>query len=533
MLKVLLKKQLAEIFRVYFYNPKSNKRRSVGSTVGFFVFYAFLMLVICGGMFGFLAYSLCRPLVAAGLDWLYFTLLSLIAVALGTFGSVFNTYSGLYLAKDNDLLLSMPIPVRYIMLVRLLGVYLMGLLYSGIVLLPAAVIYLIFAPVTALTVVGILLLILLISVVVLLLSCLLGWVVAKISLKLKNKSFITVLASLIFLAAYYFVYFKAQGAITALVSNAEAWGEKFRSAAYPLYLLGKVGTGDPLAMGIWTAAVAALTALLWWLMARSFLRIATSTGNTAKAVYREKAATVRSAFSALLGKEFARFTKSPAYMLNCGLGLLFLAAAVVLLLVKGGSVIALLEEAGLSGLVNGMPLFFCAALGFIIGTIDITAPSVSLEGKNLWLAQSLPVTPWQVLRAKLSVQLILSAPLVLLCSVAGIVILRPAALPAILMLVIPQVSVLFQAMFGLVLNLLRPSLNWSNEIYPIKQSMSVFIALFGGWVIGLLPLAIYFPLGGILGVGACLGIYLVLLLGACVGMFLWLKGRGARIFAEL
>ena len=42
MLKVLLKKQLAEIFRVYFYNPKSNKRRSVGSTVGFFVFYVFL-----------------------------------------------------------------------------------------------------------------------------------------------------------------------------------------------------------------------------------------------------------------------------------------------------------------------------------------------------------------------------------------------------------------------------------------------------------------------------------------------------------
>lgn len=41
MLKVLLKKQLAEIFRVYFYNPKSNKRRSVGSTVGFSSFMRF------------------------------------------------------------------------------------------------------------------------------------------------------------------------------------------------------------------------------------------------------------------------------------------------------------------------------------------------------------------------------------------------------------------------------------------------------------------------------------------------------------
>ena len=35
-------------------------------------------------------------------------LMGLLAVFLGAFGSVFNTYSGLYLAKDNDLLLSMP-----------------------------------------------------------------------------------------------------------------------------------------------------------------------------------------------------------------------------------------------------------------------------------------------------------------------------------------------------------------------------------------------------------------------------------------
>lgn len=530
---ILLKKQLAEIFRTYFYNPKTNKRRSVGSTIGFLILYALLIFGLCGGLFGFLAWRLCKPFVAAELDWFYFMLLSLIAVALGTFGSVFNTYSGLYLAKDNDLLLSMPIPVRDIMIARLLGVYLMGLLYSGIVLFPAGVIYLIFGRVSAPVIVGILLLILLISVVVLLLSCLLGWVVAKISLKLKNKSFVTVLASLLFLGVYYFVYFKAQSAITGLIENAAVWGDRFRNAAYPLYLLGKIGTGDPLAMCVWTAAVAVLAALLWWLMSRSFLRIATSSGNTAKAVYREKAATVRSASSALLGKEFARFTKSPAYMLNCGLGLLFLAAAAVLILVKGGTLVAVLREAELEELLGGMPLFFCAALGLLVGTVDITAPSVSLEGKSIWLAQSLPVTPWQVLRAKLSVQVILSAPLALICSVAGIVILRPMALAAILMLVVPQASVLFQTLFGLTLNLLRPSLTWSNEIYPIKQSMSVFVALFGGWIIGLLPLALYFPLGGLLGTEACLGIYLVLLLGAGAGMYIWLKKRGSRIFAEL
>lgn len=530
---ILLKKQLTEIFRSYYYNPKTNKRRSLAATVGFLILYALLIFGLCGGLFAFLAYKLCQPLVAAGLDWLYFTLLSLIAVALGTFGSVFNTYSGLYLAKDNDLLLSMPIPVRDIMISRLLGVYLMGLLYSGIVLIPAAVVYLIFAPVSVAAVIGVLLLILLISVTVLLLSCLLGWAVAKISLKLKNKSFITVLLSLLFLGAYYFIYFKAQDAIAGLIANAAAWGERFRNAAYPLYLLGRIGTGDPLAMGVWTAGIALLTALLWWLMSRSFLRIATSSGNTAKAVYREQTAKNHSVNSALFGKELAHFLKSPSYMLNCGLGLVFLLIGVVLLAVKGGAVLTILREEGLSELLDVVPLFFCVALGWMIGTIDITAPSVSLEGKTIWLSQSLPVTPWQVLRAKLSVQLVLTAPLVLICSITGVIVLRPDPLSGVLMFVLPQVFTLFQALFGLMLNLLRPSLTWSNEIYPIKQSMSVFVALFGGWIIGLLPLAIYFPLGAFLSPRAALGIYLILLVGASVGITVWIRKKGVRIFASL
>ena len=46
------------------------------------------------------------------------------------FGSIFNTYAGLYLPKDNDLLLSMPVPVSSLVAARLSGVYLMGLMLS-------------------------------------------------------------------------------------------------------------------------------------------------------------------------------------------------------------------------------------------------------------------------------------------------------------------------------------------------------------------------------------------------------------------
>ena len=143
MVKILLKKQFTEIFRAYFYDAKKNKARSKAAVTGYIVLFVFLMVGILGGMFTYLSVALCKPLSAAGLGWLYFAIMGIISILLGAFGSVFNTYSGLYLAKDNDLLLSMPIPVGTIMVSRLLGVYLMGLMYSGVVLIPAAAVYII------------------------------------------------------------------------------------------------------------------------------------------------------------------------------------------------------------------------------------------------------------------------------------------------------------------------------------------------------------------------------------------------------
>lgn len=262
MLKTLLKKQMAEIFRNYFYDPKKNKMRSRGATAMYIALYVLLMAGVLGGMFALLAVGICAPMAAAGVGWLYYLVMGLIAVLLGAFGSVFSTYSSLYLSKDNDLLLSMPIPVRYVMASRLLGVYLLGLMYSGVATVPAVIVYWIVAPVTAGTVVGGVLMVLLVSVIVMVLSCLLGWVVARISLRLKNKSFITVILSLAFLAAYYFVYYKAQGLITLLAENAAVYGAKIRGSAYLLYLFGSVGAGDWLALAVVVALLYTLLSAL-------------------------------------------------------------------------------------------------------------------------------------------------------------------------------------------------------------------------------------------------------------------------------
>lgn len=532
MLKVLLKKQLAEIFRSYFYDAKKNKARSKAAVIGYIILFAAVMLGLLGGIFTFLSASICGAMSAVGMDWLYFALMGLLAVLLGAFGSVFNTYSGLYLAKDNDLLLSMPIPVRVIMASRLLSVYLMGLMYSGVVIIPAVIVYWVKVSASASAVVGGILFVLLISVFVMTLSCALGWVVAKISLKLKNKSFITVLVSLLFFGAYYFFYFKAQVVIRDLIANAAVYGARIQGAAYPVYLFGRAATGDLSALLIVTAVVATLFALMWYLISRSFLRLATATGRAERRVYRESASKQRSIGSALLRKELGRFTSSPNYMLNCGMGVLMLLLGGAALLWKGGSFLPAMNDA-FDGRPGCAAALLCAIVCALASMNDMAAPSVSLEGKNLWLMQSLPVTPWQVLRAKLSVQLLLTGVPVLFCALCILLVYPCGAVEGLFLVLLPLLYTLFSALLALTLGLKMPNLAWTNELTPIKQSACVAISLFGGWVYALLLGGGYLLFGWQLGFAGFIGLFTLLTLAASGALYVWLRGKGSCAFAAL
>ncbi len=530
MVKALLKKQLAEIFRNYFYDSKKNKARSKAGTVGYFIFFVLIMVGMLGGMFTMMSVSLCAPLCAAGAGWLYFAITGVIAILLGIFGSVFSTYTGLYLAKDNDLLLSLPIPVKYIMLSRLLSVYLMGLMYAAVAIVPAVVVYLVTVPFSVKALIGCLVLLILISVFVLTLSCLLGWVVAKISVKLKNKSFVTVLISLAFIGLYYFCYFKAMNIIRDLIANIAVYGPAIREKAYGVYLFGSVGEGNLLAIAVCTAVVALLFGLMWRLLGHTFLSLATATGSTEKIRYVARREKQRSAASALLRKEFGRLRSNANYILNCALGTLLLPIIGVAFLVKGPFLAEMLHDVFGS---DAATVLVCTALCMACSMNDTVASSVSLEGKNIWIPRSLPVEPWQVLRAKLRVQLLLTMPLLLFASLCAAIAMRPSALELLALILLPQALVLFMALLELTLDLKRANLGWTNELAPIKQSFQVAVAIFGTWVYCIALAGIYLGLTPPIGAAAYLLLFTAVTALGALGFYLWLRRRGGKVFMEL
>ena len=533
MLKTLLKKQFLEINKAFFIDQKNGKTRTKTGTIVYISLYALLMVGFMGGMFSFLSWTLAGPLVAASFDWLYFLIMLGIAIVLGIFGSVFSSYSSLYLSTDNDLLLSMPIPVRYIMTARLMGVYLMDLLFTLIVLIPMTVVYWIVKENTFLTILGPIVVSFITTLLVLVLSTGLGWVVARLSTKMKNKSLATTAIALAGIGLYYFVYFKAVNIINEFLANISTMEIEIKGGLRILYAVGSAAAGNPLYMLIVSAIIIAIAVLVFLILDRSFIKIVTTKTGAAKIRYTEKNVKPRSQDKALLFKEIKRFTSSSTYLLNGGIGSIIMVALAVFFFIKGSFLSSAIYGTFGDAVGPMLPTLFAGAVGMAAATVLISAPSVSLEGKSLWIVQTLPVSCAQVLKAKLRNHLLFTLGPGLLLATSTLVAFRTGIVEWILVLALSSALIVLQGEFGLFLNLKRPNLNWSNETMVVKQSMAVTISMFGGWILTALIVVSAIFLSDAVGGLLLAGLWTIVIGTLAVLLYCWLGKKGSAILARL
>lgn len=528
MTKVLIKKQLNELFRGYFVNAKTGKLRSKSGIAMYFLLFGCVLFSI-GMAFYSMASFLADGLMGAGLDWLYFSILGLMSATLGIIGSVFNTYTGIYHAKDNELLLSMPIKPSQILISRIVSVYILSLVYEAPIFVSAMV-----AAFSVKTPGPIDVLIPVLSLVSLAffvsaITCILGWVVASVSGKLKNKNIITVILSLVLIGGYYFLTSKMGTYLTMVVNNAESVGAKIKAFIFPFYVLGKGCAGSiPYFLAFLGVSVAAFV-VVCSVLSINFIKITTSSAKTVK--YKIKKQSAKSVNKALLTKELKRFLASPTYMLNCGLGLVMLLAASVLLIVKKDYVSSVL--ANIEGFEFMIPVLAMAAVFLMCGTSDISAPSISLEGKNIWILKSLPVETEDILKAKAGLHILLNILPTLVFTVACGYVLKIQMVTIVLLVLAACIYVPFTAIVGIMLNLKFPNLTWTNETMPIKQSMPVFLCLFGGWGISAAVGGLYYLLNAYLSPVVYIGIVVAVLAVLTFILYRLMVTKGKQMFEEL
>ncbi len=526
---------MLEVRQMYF----NRRNRRTGEVTkkggkGLMVLFIILYIVMAGAFFA-LASFFGMTLFPVDGEWIYFTIMAVIAFVLGLFGGVFTTASALFQAKDNEFLLAMPIPPSKILLARMVMVYIMGLIYESMVMLPTILYYFFFGHPTALSVIFCILGIFVLGFLVLVFSCLFGWIIALISSKLKNKSFLTVIIMVIVIAAFIWLRFSMNRLMQSLAEHATEIGDAMRGWGYPIYSLGLGMSGDALAFLAFTAITAALFAITICILSRSFNRIVSTKTESIKKTFSEGQIQTRSISAALRKKEMKRFTASPGYMINCGLGLLFLVAGGILLLVKMTDVRYLLGNLASTSpvLARMIPVFGVFAICLLASLVEIAAPSISLEAHNIWILQTLPVDPFAVFRAKAFVHIVLTEGPALFCAVTMIIALRTDVFTSICMLLCVAAFVWLSAIVMLSLDLKRPMMNWTNEMQPIKQSINILFDMFGGFLLSVILAALYFLVGIFVGPAVYLLICAVIFAVLTFLLYRWLKGKGRVLFANL
>jgi len=530
MLKTLMKKQFLEMTAFIFQNKKDGKKRSKGHVL----IYAALMLYLVG-MFGSMFYTfsdeLCNVYFDIGYGWLYFTLFGLFATGIGVFMSIFSVYSSIYQAKDNEFLLSLPIKPTQIITTKLLGSYVMTFLFEALVLVPCLAVFVINREWTALSIVFGVLSIFLLPLLALTIACLLGFVIALIASKLpKNfRTFVTLLVSVAFMGAYFYMISGSENFMTMFIENPDGVAGVARYILYPVYAFGKGMTGEISSYLIFAGLALLLFSIVHGILSRTFIRTATSNKGSIVKKFQKKSLESSSVNSTLLKREFIHLKSSATYMLNCCMGTLMTLLATGFIIICNDKISQLAQMLS----AEQIGLIACAAVAFISGMNDITAPSVSIEGKSIWVLQSLPVSPWKVLKTKISFHMILTViPALIFVIVLQFIVDMPIAM-RIMSFVCAFVFPLFEAAFGLMLNLKMPNLNWTDEMVAVKQGANVLIAIFGGWVVVITLGLLYILLIDYILPIIYLVISVAIVLAVTIAMIVWIKKKGTMIFSNL
>lgn len=510
-------------------STKKNRSMPIVSTLVLALFLFGFLGVSIGMMF----FGMLEPFTAIGLDWFYFALAGILSFCFCFFFSIFATKSQLFEAGDNEFLLSMPVRPVTILASRLISLLALNYLYSGLILIPAFVVYLIWGSFSVMGVISFILVALTLPMLALSFSCFFGWLMALLASKMRNKNTVTMILSFVFLGLYFVVCFNSSQYLTMLMEQGATLASSVRQAVLPAYLMGDaIANGNITSLLLFILIAIVPFVLMILILGRSFISITTTNKGKVKAVYKEKRLKSSGIGTAMLKKELRHFFSSPIYILNSSMGSFFVILLTVIAIVRAGilrTFAPMLSEMGISApIIAACIIAACVSMNFI------SAPSVSLEGKTFWICRTLPVQPKTILLSKAMCHFVITEATVLFSVIVLAVLLLPSFGELIIMCLLPTAFAAFTALFGVVINLQFPRFDWVSEAQVVKQGASVFVCMLVGMVlVAVLALIYIFLLSSVISLTVYTIICTIVFAAVSFAMYLYLCGKGSQKFSEL
>ncbi len=526
----LLKIRIRSVFAGNGTGLRGRKNTGFKVFIGIMIGYSVLCFI---GIFAFYFSRLAHSFVEEECGWAFFSMMAVIIMSIGFITTVFAAQSQIFEARDNELLMSMPIPVRYIAMSRIATLLIIETLESLVIGVEGALIYGLFAEIPPLGYLFLIIVLFGLNLLTASVSTLIGWALAAITAKFHRKSLVKTVSTLILAAAFFAAISAGEIYLNKMLDSDVAMEDAMNNLLYPFYCFGKaVGEGEITGFLIFMAISLLVFFIMIYTMSPFFLRITTTKKGTAAGRYNPENNKMRSVKKALYLKEIKRFFTNASYMLNTGLGLIVMLAASVLVIIEKKPVIAMVNE--YPYVKDNVGVFILFIELFLCMLNVVSSPSISLEGESLWICKSMPLKAGDILMSKVWSHISICMPFVLIFGIAVNIAVPLDLMSRLAIFAVPAASTIFTAHLGVVNNLMLPKFNWTDESVAVKQSLAVVATMgigFGMLVLGFIGYALVYwiPGCGMIFIAVFFLTYVI----ASVIMHRYMYGKGSARFLEL
>ena len=474
-------------------DDKKKRGKIVVSAVGVVILYALIMLYsifICIGYGHYGSIDAAPVMCASVISALSFVL------------TVFKTNGYLFNFKEYDMLMSLPFKSSTIAACKFLYMYIKSLPWHLSISVAMLAGYAYYAHPKAPVYPVWIILTFFLPVIPMLIASFLGFIIARISAGFRKTNIVQTVLTIIFVLACFSLRFviedifrdnKVEQTLNTISSATDSVAEYYLPAAWFSQSVTRLSVWDMLFL---IGVCVCLFAIVFLIVGKYYRNINSALKSHAAArKFKMSAQKTRSALAAVAFKEFKRMTGSTNYMVNVALGEILAAIFGVLTLILGFDKI-------ISFVTHGAPLtaqMLQPAIPFIIyffvGMMASTACSPSLEGKNLWIIQSLPLEMKTVYQGKMLFNMYLAVPFMLFAEICMCISAKTPVSDTVLYLILGITLCALSTTRGLVCGIKHLKLEWENEIEVIKQSAAVTIYMIPNMIVAICVVVLSVVLG--------------------------------------
>ena len=239
-----------------------------------------------------------------------------------------------------------------------------------------------------------------------------------------------------------------------------------------------------------------LFALVLYIIGKSYRKInSLLKSHAASGNYKMSKQKTRSVVQTIAYKEFKRLMGSSNYLVNATVGELLSVALGIAAWVIGFDGIIKFVTNGAPVTTQMVAPAIPYIVYFLIGMMATTACSPSLEGKNYWIIQSLPIDKKVLYKGKMLFNMYLTVPFMTFAILSLCITGHVNVLNTVLDVILGIALCAFSTTWGCVCGVRHMRLDWENEIEVIKQGAAVVIYLFPNMIVTMIMVVAMVLLG--------------------------------------